>query len=87
MTLPAKAVITDHGVLRPNGATEELELTALYPGVSAEDARAATGWPLAVAKTLEVIAPPEPHELEVLRDLHARTEAAHALPVRIELPS
>ena len=82
-----RAVITDYGVLRPNGATEELELAALYPGVSVEAARAATGWPLQVAKTLEVIAPPEPRELEVLRDLHARTAAAHALPVHIKLPS
>ena len=82
-----KAVITDYGVLRPNGATEELELAALYPGVSVEAARAATGWPLQVAKTLAVIAPPEPRELEVLRDLHARTEAAHAQPVHIKLPS
>jgi glutaconate CoA-transferase, subunit B len=82
-----KAVITDYGVLRPNGTTEELELAAVYPGVSVEAARAATGWPLQVAKTLGVIAPPEPRELEVLRDLHARTEAAHALPVHIKLPS
>jgi glutaconate CoA-transferase, subunit B len=82
-----KAVITDHGVLRPNGASEELELAALYPGVTVEAARAATGWPLKVASTLEVIAPPEPRELEVLRDLHARTEAAHARPVHIQLPS
>jgi len=82
-----RAVITDFGVLRPNGVTEELELAALYPGVSVEAARAATGWPLQAGKSLEVIAPPEPHELEVLRDLHARTEAAHARPVHIQLPS
>ncbi len=82
-----RGVITDFGVLRPHPATEELELTALYPGVSLEAARAASGWPLRVAKALEVVPPPDPRELEVLRDLHARTEAAHALPVRIKLPS
>ena len=82
-----KAVITDFGVLRPNAASEELELTALYPGVTVESARAATGWPLSVARTLEVVSPPEPRELTVLRDLHARTQAAHVRPIHIELPS
>jgi glutaconate CoA-transferase subunit B len=82
-----KAVITDFGVLRPNAASEELELTALYPGVTVESARAATGWPLSVARTLEVVSPPEPRELAVLRDLHARTQAAHVRPIHIELPS
>ena len=82
-----KAVITDFGVLRPNPRTLELELAALYPSVSVESARAATGWPLEVAQTLEVVPAPEARELEVLRDLHARTEAAHAASVRIKLPS
>jgi glutaconate CoA-transferase subunit B len=82
-----KAVITDFGVLCPNAASEELELTALYPGVTVESARAATGWPLSVARTLEVVSPPEPRELTVLRDLHARTQAAHVRPIHIELPS
>ncbi|HTL20361.1 MAG TPA: CoA-transferase [Steroidobacteraceae bacterium] len=82
-----KAVITDFGVLRPNAASEELELTALYPGVTVESARAATGWPLSVARTLELVPPPEPRELTVLRDLHARTQAAHVRPIHIELPS
>ena len=81
------AVITDFGVLRPNPRTLELELTGLYPAVSVEAARASTGWPLKVAQTLEVLSPPEARELEVLRDLHARTEAAHAASVRIKLPS
>jgi glutaconate CoA-transferase subunit B len=81
------AVITDFGVLRPNPSTLELELTARYPEVSVEAARAATGWPLQVAQALEVLSPPDPAELEVLRDLHARTDAAHAASVRIKLPS
>jgi glutaconate CoA-transferase subunit B len=82
-----KAVITDFGVLRPNPRTLELELAARYPEVSVEAARAATGWPLKVAQALEVVPPPDARELEVLRDLHARTEAAHGASVRIKLPS
>jgi glutaconate CoA-transferase subunit B len=80
-------VITDFGVLRPNPQTLELELAALYPGVSVEAACAATGWPLQVAQTVQVVSPPQPGELEVLRDLQARTEAAHAAAVHIKLPS
>jgi len=81
------AVITDYGVLRPHPETEELELSALYPGVSLEAARAATGWPLKVRRQPEIVRPPQPRELEVLRDLQARTEAAHASTVHIKLPS
>jgi glutaconate CoA-transferase, subunit B len=82
-----RAVITDFGVLRPHPETEELQLTALYPGVSVDAARAATGWPLQVADALETVAVPQPAELATLRDLQARTRHAHARPVRITLPS
>jgi glutaconate CoA-transferase subunit B len=82
-----RAVITDFGVLRPHAQTEELQLSALYPGVSVEAARAATGWPLQVADTLETVPIPEATELTTLRDLLARTRHAHACPVRIALPS
>ena len=81
-----RAVITDFGVLRPRSRTRELELAALYPGVSVEAARAATGWPLAVAADLERLPEPAAAELAVLRELHARTESAHACPVHIKLP-
>jgi glutaconate CoA-transferase, subunit B len=80
-----RAVITDFGVLRPHPQSEELELAALYPGISVDAARAATGWPLRVAKHLETLPAPDPADLAVLRDLEARTRAAHARPVRINL--
>jgi glutaconate CoA-transferase subunit B len=82
-----RAVITDFGVLRPHPETEELELAALYPGVSVDAARAATGWSLRVAGHLETLPAPEPAALEALRDLEARTRAAHARPIRINLRS
>ena len=69
-------VITDLGVLRPDPETRELALTALHPGVTVEAAREATGWPLWVADEPERTDPPTARELEVLRDLRARTEAA-----------
>jgi glutaconate CoA-transferase subunit B len=81
-----RAVITDFGVLEPDPRTQELRLTGLYPGISVDDARAATGWPLQSAERVAVLAPPQPVELESLRALEARTRAAHASPVRITLP-
>jgi glutaconate CoA-transferase, subunit B len=77
------AVITDFGVLSPDPATHELQLTALYEGVSVDEARAAVGWPLQVAARVESIAAPSPFELATLRALHERTREAHARPVSI----
>lgn len=81
-----RAVITDFGILRPHEETEELQLAALYPGVTLEAVRQATGWPLACAARLEQLPPPEARDLEVLRDMQAATERAHAAAVRIRLP-
>ena len=81
-----RAVITDFGILRPRDDSQELELAAVYPGVTAAAARAACGWPLAVAADFAQLPPPEVADLRVLRELHARTDAAHARPVRIQLP-
>ena len=78
-----RAVITDFGILAPAPETEELTLAALYADASFEEARAAVGWPLAVAAQLERIAPPTARELETLRALHARTSAAHRRPVAL----
>jgi glutaconate CoA-transferase subunit B len=43
----------------------------------------ATGWPLQVAASLEVIAPPTAEELQTLRALQARTQTAHSRPVKL----
>jgi glutaconate CoA-transferase subunit B len=82
-----RAVITDFGILRPHPETEELQLSARYPGVTVEAARTATGWPLQVAAHLEELPPPETQDLKVLRDLQTATERAHGAPVRIRLPA
>jgi glutaconate CoA-transferase, subunit B len=78
------ALITDVGILKPAPDTHELMLDSLYPGVELEEARAAFGWPLAVASGLARTPEPSDHELATLRALNARTAAAHARPV--ELP-
>jgi glutaconate CoA-transferase, subunit B len=70
-------VITDLGVMCSNPQTRELILTALHPGVTVEQVKDATGWPLKVAAQVEITSKPTCTELIALRDLHARTAAAH----------
>ncbi len=82
-----RAVITDFGVLRPDPDTDELTLSALYPGITVEAARAATGWPLRIAARVETLPAPDPGELRALRALEASTRKAQARPVRITLPA
>ena len=65
-------VITDLGILRPDPDTHELVLSCLHPGVTVEGAKAATGWPLAVAEELSATEPPTAEELRALRALKDR---------------
>jgi glutaconate CoA-transferase subunit B len=67
------AVISDLGVLEPDPETCELTLTSLHPGVGVAEARAATGWELAVAGSLEEAPAPSDAELRALRSLRAAT--------------
>jgi glutaconate CoA-transferase subunit B len=80
-----QSVITDYGVLKPHPESDELQLSALFEGTTVDEARAATGWPLKVAATVETIVPPTSAELETLRALHARTREAHKRPVQLPL--
>jgi glutaconate CoA-transferase subunit B len=59
-------VVTDLGILEPD-ENGELVLTALHPGVSADQARANTGWELKVARKLRVTEAPTEEELRILR--------------------
>jgi glutaconate CoA-transferase subunit B len=63
------AVITDLGVLEPDRVTRELVLTHVHPGASAEQAVAATGWPLVTSAELKTTPPPTGAELGALRRL------------------
>ena len=51
------------------GDDRELVLTAVHPGVSVDDVRAATGWDLRVAGEVVVTPAPTPAELEALRGM------------------
>ena len=65
-----RVVVTDLGILEP--VEGELTLVKVHPGISADDARAATGWELRVADDLVETAPPSELELETLRALQTK---------------
>jgi glutaconate CoA-transferase, subunit B len=62
-------LITDLGILEPDPDSCELTLTQVHPGVTVEQVRDATGWPLKVAAGLRRTEPPTDEELETLRAL------------------
>ncbi|PPU06672.1 CoA-transferase subunit beta [Xanthomonas arboricola] len=70
-------VVTDLCVMEPDPVTRELTVTALHPGSTREQVRAATGWPIRFAADLAQTTPPSVAELQALRALQARTDAAH----------
>lgn len=74
-------VITDLCVMKPDPDTKELVVVSLHPGVSREDVIEATGWEIRFAEQLEATPEPSIKELDVLRELKARTDRAHAAGV------
>ncbi|HEX9012595.1 MAG TPA: CoA-transferase, partial [Anaerolineaceae bacterium] len=62
-----QAVVTDLGILEPD-TSGELILTALHPGITADQARANTGWDLKSATVLRCTEPPAAEELRILRE-------------------
>jgi glutaconate CoA-transferase subunit B len=66
-------VITDLGILEPHPVSRELVLTRIHPGVTVDEVKAATGWPLLVSDTLSETAEPSAQHLQVMRELKARS--------------
>ena len=71
-------VITDLCILKPDPDTKELVVTSLHPNVTREEVIEATGWEIQFAEQLETTPEPSAKELDILRDLKARTNAHHA---------
>ena len=80
--LPGKgpvAVITDLCVLRPNPRTRELEVASVHPGVDRKTITENTGWEIRFSGDFGETETPGATELDVLRELKARTNAAHGV--------
>ncbi|WP_110174782.1 CoA-transferase subunit beta [Luteitalea pratensis] len=73
-------LVSDLCIMRPHPETKELQVTSLHPGVTRDRVVEETGWPVAFSGVVVETPAPTARELEVLRDLHARTAAAHGVP-------
>lgn len=62
------SVVTDLGTYGFDGATGEMTLTTLHPGVTLDEVRENTGWEPRVARDLGDTPPPSDEELRLIRE-------------------
>ena len=80
--LPGKgpaAVITNLCILRPKAGSQELEVVSVHPGVDRTTIAESTGWRVRFSEVCEQTEAPRTAELDALRELRARTAAAHGV--------
>lgn len=70
-------LITDLAVWRPDPVTKEFTVVSLHPGVTREQVQETCGWTVKFADNVDVTPEPTSLEISTLRDLKARTDAAH----------
>ena len=70
-------IVTDLCTMRPNPETSEFEVASLHPGVTAQQVREQTGWPVRFREQVEETPGPRADELDTLRSLLERTRRAH----------
>lgn len=71
-------LITDLAIWEHDPQTKEMIVVSIHPGVTREQIQDNTGWPVKYAASVAETPVPTATELQVLRDLHARTAKAHA---------
>jgi glutaconate CoA-transferase subunit B len=71
--------ISDLCCMSSDPVTKEFVVYSLHPGVTREQVRENTGWEILCAETVQETPPPDRMELEALRELNARTAAAHGV--------
>ena len=71
-------LITDLALFAPDPETKEMIVVSLHPGVTREQVQDNTGWQVRFAANVAETPAPTAKELEVLRDLQARTNRAQA---------
>ena len=72
-------LITDLCVFTPDPVSREMTIVSLHPGVTREKVQENCGWRVAFADSVSETPPATAEELQVLRDLHARTKKAHGV--------
>ena len=70
-------LITDLCLFEPDPETQEMTVVSIHPGVTREQIIENCGWTPSFAAHVVETRAPDSRELEVLRDIQARTKAAH----------
>ena len=70
-------LITDLCLFEPDPETQEMTVVSIHPGVTREQIIKNCGWTPSFAAHVVETRAPDSRELEVLRDIQARTKAAH----------
>ncbi len=70
-------LITDLCLFEPDPETQEMTVVSIHPGVTREQIIENCGWTPGFAANATQTPAPDARELEVLRDIQARTKAAH----------
>jgi glutaconate CoA-transferase subunit B len=71
-------LITDLALFAPDPESKEMTVVSIHPGVTREQIVENTGWAVKFAAQVAETPVPTAQELEVLRELQARTARAHA---------
>lgn len=71
-------LVTDLAIWKPDLVTKEFTVVSMHPGVTRENVQASCGWVVKFADALAETPAPTALELKTLRDLQARTKAAHS---------
>ncbi len=70
-------LITDLAIWKPDPETKEFTVVSLHPGVTRQQVQDTCGWQVSFLEELGETPPPDERELTTLRQLTARTKAAH----------
>lgn len=70
-------LVTDLCIFEPDAKSKEMTVVSIHLGVTREQIEDNTGWSVRYADRVAETPPPTARELEVLRELHARTARAH----------
>lgn len=70
-------LVTDLCLFEPDPETQEMTVVSIHPGVTREQIIENCGWTPSFAAHVVETRAPDAKELEVLRDIQARTKAAH----------
>jgi glutaconate CoA-transferase subunit B len=70
-------LITDLAIWEPDPETKEFTVVSLHPGVTRDQVQETCAWAVKFADSVKETPPPTEEEINTLRDLKARTDAAH----------